>query len=117
MGEEASINLSAFENRLSPVALACFRVLFGNARDRISLDGPRKMYELPLDGFIEASGAGDIETAARSIRDIIQCRVEMKKGDALYFFPFLASITIEKGIVRYSLLPELESELPSIPMP
>lgn len=117
MSEEISVNFSGFEGRLSPVAMACFKLLFGNARDRISQYGPQKMYELPLDGFIEASGASDIDTAAQSIRDIIQCRVEMKKGDALYFFPFLASIAIEKGTIRYSLLPELESVLPSVAAP
>lgn len=117
MGEEISVSLSALEGRLSPVALACFRVLFVNTRDRIAQDGPQKVYEEPLSGFLEASGAGDIETAAQSIREIIQCRCEIKKGDLLYFVPFLASISIENGIIRYSLPMELESVILSAPMP
>lgn len=117
MGEEVSISFSAFEGRLSPVAFACFKVLIGYAREEMEQDGTRKIYEMPLDRFIQASGSGDIETAAQSVRDIIQCRVEMKKGDHLYFFPFLSSISFEEGMVRYSLLPELESALPSVAIP
>lgn len=117
MGEEVSISFSAFEGRLSPVAYACFKVLVGYVREEMEQDGSRKMYEMPLDRFIEASGAGDIDTAAQSVRDIIQCRVEMKKGDLLYFFPFLSSISFDKGMVRYSLLPEIETALPSVVMP
>jgi hypothetical protein len=117
MGEKISVSLSAFEVKLSPVALACFRVLFGNAKDRVTQDGPQKIYETPLAVFLERSGAGDIEAAAQSIREIIQCRAEIKKGDILYFVPFLASISIENGIVRYSLPMEFESVITSVPAP
>lgn len=117
MGEEFSVSLSAFEVKLSPVALACFRVLLGHARDSVVQDGPQKVYQTPLAELLEQSGADDIEAAAQSIRDIIQCRAEIKKGEVLYFVPFLASISIENGIIRYSLPMEFEDVITSIPVP
>jgi len=117
MGEEISVSLSAFEVKLSPVALACFRVLLGHARDSVAQDGPQKVYEKPLSDLLEESGASDIEAAAQSIREMIQCRAEIRKGDVLYFVPFLASISIESGIIRFSLPMEFESVITSVPVP
>jgi len=51
----------------------------------------------------------DMEAASNAIREIIQHKVECKEGEFLYFFPFMTSICIENGIVKYSLPREIEN--------
>jgi hypothetical protein len=116
MSETTKADFSSFESKLSPCALSCFNELLGNVRERILLDGPQPNYEAPLDEIIETSGAEDVEAVAQSIRDILQCRVEMKMGEYLYFFPFFASVAIERGVIRYSLPKELHDSLSDEPV-
>lgn len=117
MGEEIALNLSAFQNKLSATSFACFRLLLDKARESIAQDGPLKAYELPLPLLLELKGTDDIEAVAQTIRDILECMVEMKKGDYLYFFPIFSSISIEKGVVRYSLPAEIERAIPTVSFP
>jgi len=114
MGEEIALNLSAFQNKLSTTSFACFRLLFDNARERIAQDGPLQSYELPLPLLLELDGADDIEVVAQHIRDILECMVEMKKGEYLYFFPIFSSISIEKGVVRYTIPADIERAMPTV---
>jgi hypothetical protein len=117
MSEITKADFSAFESRLSPCALSCFNELLATARAIILREGPQPIYEVSLAGIIEKSGAEDAEAVAQAIRDIIQCRIEMKKGEYLYFFPFFASVGIERGMIRYSLLSELHDALSAVPVP
>jgi hypothetical protein len=117
MGETTGADFSTFVARLSPSALACFRVLFENARDSVVRNGPQGIYEVALAKLLGESGIGEIEAVANSIREIIQCKVDLKKGEYMYFFPFLASIRIEDGIVKYGLPQDVEGILPNASLP
>jgi hypothetical protein len=116
MSETTKADFSSFESKLSPSAFACFNELIGNARERILRDGPQPIYEAPLAEILETCGVDNAEAVAQSIRDILQCRVELKKGEYLYFFPFFASVAIERGMIRYSLPPELHDALSAVPV-
>jgi hypothetical protein len=109
MSETAAINFSAFVTGLSPSALTFFRILFENAQTQIKKDGPQTMYEKSLAEFSVNTGCIDMEEASKAIREIIQRKVECKEGEFLYFFPFMTSICIENGIVKYSLPREIEN--------
>jgi hypothetical protein len=111
MGEITDVDFSTFVSRLSPGAFTCFRVLFENARERIVRNGPQGMYEIPLSKLMEENGIGEVEAVANSIREIIQCKVDLKKGEFMYFYPFLANIRIEDGIVKYGLHQDVEGVL------
>jgi hypothetical protein len=111
MSESTRADFSSFENKLSPCALTCFNELLGSARERILRDGPQPLYEAPLAEILEACGAENVDAVAQSIRDILECRVELQKKEYLYFLPFFASVAIEKGMIRYSLPPELHDAL------
>lgn len=113
MNETTTADFSSFASRLSPCALSFFNELLAIARERILLEGPQPEYEASLSGIIERCGAEDGEAIAQAIRDIIGCRVQMKKGDYLYFFPFFTSVAIERGVIRYSLPTELNDALPA----
>jgi hypothetical protein len=116
MHETTKADFSSFESKLSPCALSCFNELLGNARERILRDGPQPIYEAPLAEILETCGAEDAEAVAQSIRDILQCRVELKKAEYLYFLPFFASVAIERGMIRYSLPQELHDALSAVPV-
>jgi len=105
-------DFSSFHSRLSPVALSCFNELLDNACDLLRRNGPQKIYETPLAAMIEKCGAEDSEAIAQSIRDIIECRVQIKKGDFLYFCTFFSSVCIERGMIKYGLHQELQDVLP-----
>jgi hypothetical protein len=115
MSETTKANFSSFTSKLSPCALSCFNQLLDTVRERILRDGPQPIYEASLGAMIETCGAEDAEAVAQSIRDILQCRVELKKGEYLYFFPFFASVAIEKGVIRYSLPLEMNEALSAVP--
>jgi hypothetical protein len=117
MGGIKEVNFSAFVSNLSPCAFACFKVLFDTARDKIVQDGPQGEYEAPLAQLLEDGAIGDVEAIANSIREIIQCRVDVKKGEYRYFYPFLSSVRIEGGIIKYGMFQEIESLLPKFPLP
>jgi hypothetical protein len=108
MGETSYINLSALESGLSPSSFAVFRVLYENARSIIIQEGTRELYEKPLSELMSESDSKEVEAVANSIREIVQRMIECKKGDYLLFLPFLKSISIENGIIRYSLPREIE---------
>jgi hypothetical protein len=108
MGEMSEINLSAFGSRLSSSAIAVFRSLFENALNIIIEEGPRKSYEKQLAELMGECGLAEMEAVADSIREIIQRRIEYKKGEYQLFFAFFASIYIENGIIKYSLPREIE---------
>ena len=114
MSETTKANFSSFSSKLSPCALSCFNQLLDNARERFLREGPQPIYEASLATMIETCGAEDAEAVAQSIRDILQCRVEMKKGEYLFFFPFFASVAIEKGVIRYSLPQEMNEALSAV---
>jgi hypothetical protein len=109
MGETAAINFAEFVTGLSPSGLAFFRILFENAQTRIMKDGPQSMYEKSLAEFSDKTGCSDMEAVSKAIREIIQRKVECKEGEYLYFFPFVTSICIEDGVVKYSLPKEIEN--------
>lgn len=108
MGEITGINLSALKSKLSPSSKAVFRVLHENARDIIIRDGSREKFEKPLSDLMSECGDMEVETVAESIREIVQHMIECKKGEYLIFMPFLKSISIENGIIIYSLPQEIE---------
>jgi hypothetical protein len=107
MGVQTSF--SSFETTLSPASFACFKVLFEKAR---SESGAADRYEIPVADFLEASGAANVEDVATAIREIIKCKVEIKKEEYLIFSPFFASVSIDKGIISYSVPPEVHAALP-----
>ncbi len=104
---------SMFETRLNPAAFSCFRVLFENVRDLIAAGKKAEGYEIPVASFLERDNVDDLQAVADAIREILQCRVEIKKGEYLYFYTFFNSVSIENGIVRYTLPPEVEEVIPS----
>ncbi len=104
---------SMFEDRLNPAAFSCFRVLFENVREQAAAGDARGRYEIPVASFLERSGAANVESVAEAIREIIQCKVEVKKDEYLYFYSFFNSVSIEDGIVRYTLPPDVENAIPT----
>ncbi len=114
MGEK-KMNFTAFGGNLSPNAKVCLKLLIGNARGKIVKEGPQSLYELSLAQVLKESGSTQIDSVAKSINEIIQCKVEVKEGDFQYFFPFLSSIRIEAGVIKYTIPREVEEQLPAIP--
>ncbi|MRR06281.1 MAG: hypothetical protein EG828_04965 [Deltaproteobacteria bacterium] len=110
-----SADFSSFKTRLTPPALACFRVLFENAREMLAKQGPQQSYEVPLANLISLDEVADVESVAESIREIIQCRVQQKVGEYMYFYPFFASVSIESGAIRYRVHQELEESISLLP--
>jgi len=117
MAEISEVNFSSFVSRLSPCAFACFKVLFENARGKIVKDGPQGTYEAPLDQVLKEIGIEEVKTVAESIREIIQCKVDIKKDEFLYFYPFLTSVSIDAGVIKYGLHPDIEGVIPNITLP
>jgi hypothetical protein len=115
MSAKNSADFSSFKTRLSPAALACFRVLFGNVSEMLAQHGSQQMYETPLDTVLSLDEVENVESVAASIREIIQCKVEVKSNEYLYFFPFFASVSIEGGKIRYSLHKEIEDVISLLP--
>ncbi|NMC72800.1 MAG: hypothetical protein GYA56_00280 [Geobacteraceae bacterium] len=111
MSETTKANFSSFSSKLSPCALTCFNRLLENVRETFLQEGPQPIYETSLAAMMEMCGAEDADAVAQSIKDILQCRVEMKKCEYLYFFPFFASVAIEKGVIRYSIPLEMNEAL------
>lgn len=109
MDEITDINLSALESGLSSSAYSVYRALYENARNKIIQEGPRELYEKPLQELMSESDSKEAEAVANSIREIIQRMVECKKGEYQMFLPFLKSVCIENGIIKYSLPREIES--------
>lgn len=112
MGEMVGLNLAAFGTRLSPPAFAVFRSLYENARDAIIGEGPRTVYEKPLSELMEECGLEETDAVADSIREIIQRRIEYKKGEYQLFFSFFSSIFVKNGTVIYGLPREIEDAMP-----
>ncbi|MHC1696996.1 MAG: hypothetical protein AB9919_02800 [Geobacteraceae bacterium] len=115
MSTKNSADFSLFKNELSPTALACFRVIFGNIRETIAKQGPQQKYETPLDDFLSLNEVADVEAVAQSIREIIQCKVEKKVDTYSCFYPFFAKVSIEGGKISYSILKDVEDEIAHIP--
>ncbi len=111
MGEISEINLSAFGSQLSSSAIAVFKSLFENALNIIIEEGPRNSYEKPLADLMSECGLGEMEAVANAIREIIQRRIEYKKGEYQIFFAFFANIYIENGFIIYSLPGEIEEAM------
>ncbi len=111
MNEITGINLRSLESGLSPFSAAVFRALYANARKIITRKGQLEFYEKPLAQLLKETGCGEVETVAGSIREILQRMIECKKGEFLVFLPLLKSISIEKGVVRYSLPREIEGHI------
>ena len=63
-----SADFSSFKTRLTPPALACFRVLFENVREMLAKQGPQQSYEVPLANFISLDEVADVESVAESIQ-------------------------------------------------
>ncbi|MDD2321591.1 MAG: hypothetical protein PHO83_16235 [Geobacteraceae bacterium] len=115
MNAKNSADFSSFKTRLSPAALACFRVLFGNVSEMLAQHGPQQKYETPVDAVLSLGEIDNVESVAESIREIIQCKIEVKNNEYLYFFPFFASVSIEGGKIRYSLHKEIEDAISLLP--
>lgn len=115
MSTNNSADFSSFKNELSPAALACFRVFFGNIRETLAKQGPQHKYEAPLDDFLSLNEVADVEEVAKSIREIIQCKVEKKVDTYSCFYPFFASVSIEGGKIRFSVLKDIEDEISQVP--
>jgi hypothetical protein len=113
MNMTTQAKFSMFEARLKPAAFSCFRVLFENVQEKVAAGDGTGRYEIPVAFFLERSEAGSVESVAEAIREIIQCKVEVKKGEYLYFYSFFNSVSIENGIVRYTLPPEVENAIPT----
>lgn len=104
---------SMFEIKLNPAAYSCFKMLLDNVRDGISAGRRGGDYEIPVASFLERNDVDDVQTVADAIREIIQCRVEIQEGEFLYFYNFFSSVSIENGVVKYTLPPEVEKVVPS----
>lgn len=115
MSTTNSADFSSFKNDLSPTALACFRVFFGNIRETIAKQGPQQQYETSLDDFLSLNEVADVDALAQSIREIIQCKVEKKVDTYSCFYPFFATVRIEGSKIRYSVLRDIEDEISQIP--
>ena len=115
MGTKNSADFSSFKKELSPTALACFRVFFGTIRETIAKQGPQQKYEIPLDDLLSLEEVTDVESVAQSIREIIQCKVGKQIDNYVCFYPFFATVGIEGGTIRYSILRDVEDEISTIP--
>jgi hypothetical protein len=115
MSKKNSADFSSFKKELSPTALACFRVLFGAIRETMATQGPLQKYETSLDEVLSLNEVADVESVAQSIREIVQCKVEVKVDNYVCFYPFFASVCIEKGMIRYSIHREIEDEIALLP--
>ena len=115
MSNKNSADFSSFKKELSPTALACFRVLFENTRETIATQGPQQKYETSLDDVLSLNEVADVESVAQAIREIIQCKVEKQVENYVCFYPFLASVSIEAGKIRYSIHRDIEEEVSRIP--
>lgn len=109
-----SVKFTSFSSKLSGEAFSCFKTLAEHARETIKRDGPQSGFEFPVQELLASSGAVDVESVAQSIRQIIDCRVEMTRDDYLYFFPFFSAVRLENGMVTYSLPDELVTTLPEV---
>jgi len=109
----AQAKFSMFEAKLNPEAYSCFRVLFENVRDLIEAGKKPEQYEIPVALFLEKSGAGDVESVAEAIKAIIECKIDVKKGDYLYFYSFFNTVCIEKGVIKYTVPPDVENFIPT----
>jgi hypothetical protein len=117
MAEFSEVNFASFISGLSPCAFTCFRVLFENARDKIVKDGPQGTYEAPLDQVLKELGVEEVKALAEAIREIIQCKVDIKKGEFLYFYPFLTSVGIDAGLISYGIHRDIEGVITTITLP
>ena len=117
MAEISEVSFSSFVSKLSPCAFACFKVLFENARGKIVKDGPQGTYEVSLDQVLKEVGVEEVKTVADSIKEIIQCKVDIKKDEFLYFYPFLTSVGLDAGVIKYGIHPDIEGVLPTITLP
>ncbi len=117
MGEMVGLNLAAFGTRLSPPALAVFRSLYENAREVIIGEGPQATYEKPMLELMEECRLEETEALAESIKEIIQRRIEYKKGEYQLFFSFFSSIFIKNGTITYGLPREIEDAMPQSRIP
>ena len=115
MSNTNSADFSSFKTKLSPPALACFRVLFEDVRKMLATQGPQQMYETSLDHVLSLNEVADAETVAQSIREIIQCKVAQKVDEYMYFYPFFASVSIEGGKIRYRIQKDLEDSISRLP--
>ncbi len=115
MSTKNSADFSSFKKELSPVALACFRVFFGNIRETLADQGPQQMYETPLDVFLSLNEVAGVEVVAQSIREIIPCKVGVKVDEYVCFYPFFTSVSIEGGKIRYSIHRDIEEEISLVP--
>ncbi len=109
----AQAKFSMFEAKLNQEAFSCFRVLFENVRDVIEAGKKPEHYEIPVTLFLEKSGVGDVEQVAEAIRAIIECKIDVKKGDYLYFYSFFNTVCIEKGVIKYTIPPDVENFIPT----
>jgi hypothetical protein len=117
MATTDTANFSSFASRLSPVAFACFKAIAAYTRETIERDGPQQVLTIPVNDLLAKSEADDVASLAESIRQIIDCRVEVKRGEYLYFFPFFSAIRIEAGMLTFSLPEELITVLPESILP
>ena len=115
MSMNNSADFSSFKNELSPSALACFRVFFGNVRETIATKGPQQKYETSLNDVLSLEELADVESVAQAIREIIQCKVEKKIENYACFYPFFASVSIEGGKILYSIHRDIEEDVSSLP--
>lgn len=113
MDMTAQAKFSMFEAKLNPEAFSCFRVLYENVRDLIAAGKKPEGYEIPVATFLEKSGVDDVESVAEAIRAIIDCKIDVKKGDYLYFYSFFNSVCIEKGVIKYTVPPDIEKIIPT----
>jgi len=115
MSNKNSADFSSFKKELSPTALACFRVFFGNTREKIAKQGPQEKYETSLDDVLSLNEVTDVESVAQSIREIIQCKVGVKVDEYVCFYPFFTSVSIEGGKINYSIHRDIEEEISQVP--
>jgi len=114
MSEETQADFSVFKSRLSPQAFACFKVLYENIRKNAGQFGQQKRYEVPLADCLGEGASGDIETAAGCIKEIIQCKIQIRKDEYVFYFPFFSFVCIEDGMIKYSLPSEIENAVPAV---
>jgi hypothetical protein len=115
MSTTISVDFSSFKKELSPAALACFRVLFENIRESTSTQGSQQKYEVSVNDILSLNEVADVEAVAQSIRDIIQCKVEMKVDNYVCFYSFFTAVSIAGGKVCYSIHRDLEEEISRMP--
>lgn len=115
MSNQSPADFSSFKTKLSPASLACFRVLLENVRQLLSGNQAKEQYEMPIADVLSLDGIDDVETVAKSIREILQCKIEVKVKEYQYFYPFFASVSIESGKIRYSVHREVEDAIALLP--